>query len=194
MFAGSGLWSSGPRGQGLLEALYYYQYVAGDGRLVRISEGERFVLLRKSNQDWWQVRREGENRKAKAIYVPAAYVVELPGVTAAGKRASLPSKLIRTDLQLSDSWPRAGPDILKKYKRNTLGWELAHRRGRSEGQLGGPRPLSAPHHDAPRPRRTHLLPPNPDERQGSSVATMVHSWPPRQQLEPRGQPDGDTGI
>ncbi|GCB86840.1 hypothetical protein scyTo_0027491, partial [Scyliorhinus torazame] len=93
--------SAGRPAQALLEARYYYQYVAGDGRLVRISEGDRFVLLHKSNQDWWHVRREGQPRRSRPIYVPAAYVVELPKVTAAAKRASLPAKLGRSDLEFS---------------------------------------------------------------------------------------------
>ncbi len=62
----------------VLEAQYDYSYRATDGRLVSIHEGERFVLLKKTNADWWQARRIGVGAKAKPIYVPATYVIELP--------------------------------------------------------------------------------------------------------------------
>ncbi|KAJ8259434.1 hypothetical protein GJAV_G00169220, partial [Gymnothorax javanicus] len=48
-----------PGGLVVLEAQYDYSYRGGDGRLVSIHEGDRFVLLRKTNMDWWQVRRLG---------------------------------------------------------------------------------------------------------------------------------------
>ncbi|XP_016402076.1 rho GTPase-activating protein 9 [Sinocyclocheilus rhinocerous] len=62
----------------VLEAQYDYSYRAVDGRLVSIHEGERFLLLKKTNADWWQARRIGVGAKAKPIYVPATYVIELP--------------------------------------------------------------------------------------------------------------------
>ncbi|XP_044850920.1 rho GTPase-activating protein 9 isoform X3 [Mauremys mutica] len=60
-----------------LRALYDYQYEAEDGRQVAIAEGERFLLLRKSNEDWWQVRRLSDPRRARPIFVPATYVAEV---------------------------------------------------------------------------------------------------------------------
>ncbi|KAM6977852.1 rho GTPase-activating protein 9-like, partial [Aplochiton taeniatus] len=67
-----------PSGTVVLEAQYDYSYRGADGRQVSIREGERFVLLRKTNADWWQVRRIGAASKAKPLYVPATYVVEVP--------------------------------------------------------------------------------------------------------------------
>lgn len=40
----------------VLEAQYDYNYRGNDGRQVCIREGERFILLKKTNADWWQVR------------------------------------------------------------------------------------------------------------------------------------------
>ncbi|XP_074917316.1 rho GTPase-activating protein 9 [Chelonoidis abingdonii] len=60
-----------------LRALYDYQYEAEDGRQVAIEEGERFLLLHKSNEDWWQVRRLSDPRRARPIFVPATYVAEV---------------------------------------------------------------------------------------------------------------------
>lgn len=47
-----------PSGTVVLEAQYDYNYRGADGRQVCIREGERFILLKKTNTDWWQVRKE----------------------------------------------------------------------------------------------------------------------------------------
>ncbi|XP_072307817.1 rho GTPase-activating protein 9 isoform X2 [Eucyclogobius newberryi] len=62
----------------VLEAQYDYNYRAADGRQVSIREGERFILIKKTNADWWQVRRIGAASKTKPLYVPATYVTEVP--------------------------------------------------------------------------------------------------------------------
>nr|XP_020465849.1 rho GTPase-activating protein 9 [Monopterus albus] len=67
-----------PSGTVVLEAQYDYNYRGTDGSQVCIREGERFVLLKKANADWWQVRRIGAASKAKPLYVPATYVTEVP--------------------------------------------------------------------------------------------------------------------
>ncbi|XP_061894022.1 rho GTPase-activating protein 9 isoform X5 [Entelurus aequoreus] len=67
-----------PSGTVVLEAQYDYNYRAADGRQVCIREGERFILLKKTNADWWQVRRIGAASKTKPLYVPATYVTEVP--------------------------------------------------------------------------------------------------------------------
>ncbi|NWU92319.1 RHG09 protein, partial [Upupa epops] len=65
----------------VLRALYNYTYQAEDGRQVAMVAGERFLLLHKANEDWWQVRRASESRWARPFFVPATYVAELdPGV------------------------------------------------------------------------------------------------------------------
>ncbi|KAJ8400776.1 hypothetical protein AAFF_G00391300 [Aldrovandia affinis] len=77
----------------VLEAQYAYSYRGADGRTVSMREGERFVLLRKANADWWQVRRLGASGKGKPLYVPATYVVEVssapqPAVTSSSSSSS----------------------------------------------------------------------------------------------------------
>uniref|UniRef100_A0A3B5M2V8 Rho GTPase activating protein 9 n=1 Tax=Xiphophorus couchianus TaxID=32473 RepID=A0A3B5M2V8_9TELE len=67
-----------PSGTVVLEAQYDYSYRGSDGRQVCIREGERFILLKKTNTDWWQVRRIGAASKTKPLYVPATYVTEVP--------------------------------------------------------------------------------------------------------------------
>ncbi|XP_077053747.1 rho GTPase-activating protein 15-like isoform X6 [Siphateles boraxobius] len=72
----------------ILEAQYDYSYRGADGRQVSIHEGERFLLLKKTNADWWQARRIGAGGKVKPVYVPATYVIELP---VSSFRPSMPS-------------------------------------------------------------------------------------------------------
>ncbi|KAM4613542.1 rho GTPase-activating protein 15 isoform 2-T3 [Polymixia lowei] len=66
-----------PSGTVVLEAQYDYNYRGADGRQICIREGERFILLKKTNTDWWQVRRIGAASKAKPLYVPATYVTQV---------------------------------------------------------------------------------------------------------------------
>ncbi|XP_035244902.1 rho GTPase-activating protein 15 isoform X2 [Anguilla anguilla] len=71
-----------PGGLVVLEAQYDYSYRGADGRLVCMREGERFVLLRKTNGDWWHVRRLGPSGKTRPLFVPATYVTEVSGPSA----------------------------------------------------------------------------------------------------------------
>ncbi|XP_036375342.1 rho GTPase-activating protein 12-like isoform X8 [Megalops cyprinoides] len=60
-------------GQVYIEVEYDYEYKAKD-KLVTIKQGECYMLVRKTNGDWWQVRKD-EN--TKPFYVPAQYVREV---------------------------------------------------------------------------------------------------------------------
>ncbi|XP_072859077.2 rho GTPase-activating protein 12 isoform X8 [Pogona vitticeps] len=56
-----------------IEVEYDYEYEAKDKRIV-IKQGERYILVKKTNDDWWQVKSD-EN--SKPFYVPAQYVKEV---------------------------------------------------------------------------------------------------------------------
>ncbi|XP_010619629.1 rho GTPase-activating protein 12 isoform X8 [Fukomys damarensis] len=60
-------------GQVYIEVEYDYEYEAKDRKVV-IRQGERYILVKKTNDDWWQVKPD-EN--SKAFYVPAQYVKEV---------------------------------------------------------------------------------------------------------------------
>ncbi|XP_037642851.1 rho GTPase-activating protein 12-like isoform X7 [Sebastes umbrosus] len=60
-------------GEVYIEVEYDYEYTAKD-RLITIQQGECYMLVKKSNEDWWQVRKE---EGTKAFYVPAQYVREV---------------------------------------------------------------------------------------------------------------------
>lgn len=58
-----------------VEVLYDFEYpLPKGGKKVSIKEGERLFLIRKTNNDWWQVIRNNERRP---FYVPSTYVREI---------------------------------------------------------------------------------------------------------------------
>ncbi|XP_053298688.1 rho GTPase-activating protein 27 isoform X3 [Pleuronectes platessa] len=63
------------KGLGLILVEFEYEYQGRDGVLVSIKPNERYVLLAKTNDHWWQVRRDSSS---KPFYIPAKYVKELP--------------------------------------------------------------------------------------------------------------------
>lgn len=52
-----------------------YEYQGRDGTTISIKPNERYVLLAKTNNHWWQVQRD---QSSKSFYIPAKYVKELP--------------------------------------------------------------------------------------------------------------------
>ncbi|XP_074508390.1 rho GTPase-activating protein 12-like isoform X8 [Sebastes fasciatus] len=60
-------------GEVYIEVEYDYEYTAKD-RLITIQQGECYMLVKKTNEDWWQVRKE---EGTKAFYLPAQYVREV---------------------------------------------------------------------------------------------------------------------
>ncbi|KAM6920558.1 rho GTPase-activating protein 12-like isoform 6-T7 [Lycodopsis pacificus] len=60
-------------GEVYIEVEYDYEYKAKD-RNITILQGECYMLVKKTNEDWWQVRKE---EGTKAFYVPAQYVREV---------------------------------------------------------------------------------------------------------------------
>ncbi|XP_045870023.1 rho GTPase-activating protein 9 isoform X2 [Meles meles] len=71
-----GLGSQNPPRGSQLCALYAFTYTGADGRQVSLAEGDRFLLLRKTNSDWWLARRLGAPPTSRPIFVPAAYMTE----------------------------------------------------------------------------------------------------------------------
>ncbi|XP_037538343.1 rho GTPase-activating protein 12 isoform X3 [Nematolebias whitei] len=60
-------------GEIYIEVEYDYEYKSKD-RLISIREGECYMLVKKTNEDWWQVRKD---EATKPFYVPAQYVREV---------------------------------------------------------------------------------------------------------------------
>lgn len=54
---------------------FQYEYTARDGRNVSIKPNERYILVAKTNDHWWHVRKD---EVTNAFFIPAQYVTELP--------------------------------------------------------------------------------------------------------------------
>ncbi|XP_067825170.1 rho GTPase-activating protein 27-like isoform X2 [Heptranchias perlo] len=54
---------------------YNYQYTARDGRNISIKQNEKYILISRTNDHWWHVKKDDQS---KPFYVPAHYVKELP--------------------------------------------------------------------------------------------------------------------
>lgn len=54
-----------------VEVLYDFIYSAEDGNEVKIKAGEELLLLKKSNENWWQVIR---NSDGNPFYAPSSYL------------------------------------------------------------------------------------------------------------------------
>ena len=70
-----------------VKVLYDLDYKTHEGVSMSIREGEKCLLLKKTNADWWSVVREGDK---KPIYVPANYVEDI--VPATSPKPSYPRK------------------------------------------------------------------------------------------------------
>ncbi len=72
-----------------LRILFDLDYTSHEGVPVSIREGEKCLLLKKTNSDWWSVMREGEK---KPIYVPANYVEDIvPATSPKPKKLPVPT-------------------------------------------------------------------------------------------------------
>lgn len=86
-------------GQIYVEVEYDYEYKSKD-KVVTIRQGEWYMLVKKTNEDWWQVRKE---EGAKAFYVPAQYVREVRRALMPPQKPSLRAKPTVLDIrQASD--------------------------------------------------------------------------------------------
>ncbi|CAK6956856.1 rho GTPase-activating protein 27 isoform X1 [Scomber scombrus] len=57
---------------------YEYEYATRDGRLVCIKPNEIYILVSKTNEHWWHVRKDQNTRP---FYVPAQYMKEVQSCT-----------------------------------------------------------------------------------------------------------------
>ncbi|XP_032090477.1 rho GTPase-activating protein 27 [Thamnophis elegans] len=53
---------------------YAFEYTSKDGQLIAIKPNERYILLRRTNDHWWHVRK---SKNSRPFYIPAKYVREL---------------------------------------------------------------------------------------------------------------------
>nr|XP_020472224.1 rho GTPase-activating protein 27-like isoform X1 [Monopterus albus] len=95
----------------LVAVQYEFEYTAKDGRLVSIKPNESYILVSKTNEHWWHVRKDQHSRP---FFVPAQYVKELPSVT--GDSDKLDSSKCVTNNKpvdvVADTKRKSAPEIL----------------------------------------------------------------------------------
>lgn len=81
-------WQEGPVASTTMLVLvqYDFHYTAKDGRLVSIKPNESYILVCKTNEHWWRVRRD---QCSRPFYVPAQYVKEMPNRPASPERGNI---------------------------------------------------------------------------------------------------------
>ncbi|XP_069715485.1 rho GTPase-activating protein 12 isoform X7 [Phaenicophaeus curvirostris] len=103
-------------GQLYIEVEYDYEYEAKDKKIV-IKQGEKYILVKKTNDDWWQVKRD---EHSKPFYVPAQYVKEIP------RKALMPplkqaSVLPNNALKLTHGLQRSTENVNKSPELSSFG-------------------------------------------------------------------------
>uniref|UniRef100_A0A8C3XKE2 SH3 domain-containing protein n=1 Tax=Chelydra serpentina TaxID=8475 RepID=A0A8C3XKE2_CHESE len=87
---------------------YEFEYVAKDGTLISIKPNERYVLLRRTNDHWWHVKK---SKNTRPFYIPAKYVKELPPATRAAQQEEqhkMETNEPDTDLGARSVWSGSG--------------------------------------------------------------------------------------
>lgn len=133
-------------GQVYIEVEYDYEYKAKD-KMVTIHQGECYMLVRKTNEDWWQVRKE---EGTKAFYVPAQYVREV-------RRALMPPQ---------KPTPRAKPTVLDICRVSN---ENLNRPQQEMSSFGRPSPSSTPS-----PSSDRIMPPILSKDANQNVGSPHH--------------------
>ncbi|XP_053116204.1 rho GTPase-activating protein 12 isoform X3 [Hemicordylus capensis] len=99
-----------------IEVEYDYEYEAKDKRIV-IKQGERYILVKKTNDDWWQVKKD-EN--SKPFYVPAQYVKEVTR-KALMPPIKQPGGLPNSSLKLTHGLQRSTENVNKSPELSSFG-------------------------------------------------------------------------
>ncbi|XP_029444452.1 rho GTPase-activating protein 12 isoform X3 [Rhinatrema bivittatum] len=108
-----------------IEVEYDYEYEAKEKKIV-IKQGEKYILVKKTNEDWWQVRKD---ESSKPFYVPAQYVREVAR-KALMPPVKPPGLLSTSSLKLLHGLQRSTENINKSMELSSFGKS-------SSGQVSG---------------------------------------------------------
>uniref|UniRef100_A0A673WLG5 Rho GTPase activating protein 12 n=1 Tax=Salmo trutta TaxID=8032 RepID=A0A673WLG5_SALTR len=149
-------------GQVYVEVEYDYEYTAKD-KLISIRQGECYMLVRKTNEDWWQMRKE---EGMKAFYVPAQYVREV-------RRALMPPQkpLVSCGIGGMSGVVRVKPTVLDICRASNE--NLNNRPPQEMSSFGRPSPSSTPS-----PFPVHVTPPALPKDANQNPGSPRHSKPP----------------
>lgn len=165
-------------GQVYIEVDYDYEYKAKD-RTISIHQGECYMLVKKTNEDWWQVRKE---EGTKAFYVPAQYVREV-------RKALMPppKPIPHPPAATCNSSPQSGGALWVKPTSLDLGLqdrptENLHRHESNYRRSPSAQTASSGHFSPPIQRRDsnhHPAPSTPTEHDRALAEILVHGVGPQ---------------
>ncbi|XP_070774736.1 rho GTPase-activating protein 12-like [Enoplosus armatus] len=164
-------------GEVYIEVEYDYEYKAKD-RLIAIRQGECYMLVKKTNEDWWQVRKE---EGTKAFYVPAQYVREVRKALMPPPKPipHPPAATGNTPPQSGALWVKPTSLELGLHNRST---ENLHRHESNYRRSPSAQTASSGHFSPPSQRRDsnhHQAPSTPTDHERALAEILVHGGVPQ---------------
>ncbi|CAG5896358.1 unnamed protein product [Menidia menidia] len=172
-------------GQIYIEVEYDYEYKSKD-RLITIRHGECYMLVKKTNDDWWQVKKE---EGTKAFYVPAQYVREVrkalmppskPVPHPPSASGDPPARVKPTYLELGSSHDRPAEGLHRNESKGSRRSPSALTSSSTTSHFSPPvqRRNSNHHHPPPPPHPPHA-PGTPTEQERALAGILVSGVAPQ---------------
>ncbi|KAM7400105.1 hypothetical protein PAMA_004688 [Pampus argenteus] len=160
-------------GEVYIEVEYDYEYKSKD-RLISIHQGECYMLVKKTNEDWWQVRKE---EGGKAFYVPAQYVREV-------RKALMPPPKAMPHISVAtgNAAPQSSAALWVKPTNLELGLHNPSNENIHRRESNSRRSASTAHLTPPRQRRDshhHHPPTTPTDHERALAEILVHGDGPQ---------------